>query len=178
MARISYIEEAAHPELAELTGRLRAGRRGNLINVYKLLLHAPDLAEAWFELFNAVRWRTTLPGRLREIVVIRIAHLHDMAYVLRQHVPRLAAAEGLAEDECAALADWEGAGFFDDRERAALACADEMVRRGAVSDAGFEAMRRHFDERGAVELTALIGAYIMHNRVFASLRIDLEPPSP
>ena len=46
MARISYIEEKAHPELAELIGKVRAGRRGTLINVYKLLLHAPPLAES------------------------------------------------------------------------------------------------------------------------------------
>ena len=43
MARISYIEEQAHPELAELIGKVRSGRRGTLINVYKLLLHAPPL---------------------------------------------------------------------------------------------------------------------------------------
>ncbi len=38
MARVSLIEEQDHPELAELIGKIRAGRRGALINVYKLLL--------------------------------------------------------------------------------------------------------------------------------------------
>ena len=28
MARVSYIEEKDHPELAELIGKVRAGRRG------------------------------------------------------------------------------------------------------------------------------------------------------
>ena len=37
-----------HPELSELMGRIRGARRGRLINVYKLLLHNPALAEAWF----------------------------------------------------------------------------------------------------------------------------------
>ena len=32
MARISYIEENDHPELAELIGKVRAGRRGTLIH--------------------------------------------------------------------------------------------------------------------------------------------------
>ena len=41
MARISLIEEADHPELAPLIDRIKAGRRGGLLNVYKLLLHAP-----------------------------------------------------------------------------------------------------------------------------------------
>ena len=32
-------------------------------------------------------------------------------------------------------------------------------------------------EREVVELTVLCGAYIMHNRVFTALRVDLEPKS-
>ena len=46
MARISLIEETEHPELAEIIGRIKAGRRGGLLNVYKLLLHSPALAAA------------------------------------------------------------------------------------------------------------------------------------
>ena len=59
MARISYIEEKAHPELAELIGKVRSGRRGTLINVYKLLLHAPPLAEllAQYDLDGALQDR-------------------------------------------------------------------------------------------------------------------------
>ena len=105
MARISLIEEAEHPELAELIARFKAGRRGGLINVYKLLMHSPDLAATWFEHNNAVRWKTQLSGRLREIVIIRIAHLNGIDYVLAQHVPGLALAEGLTLAECEALAD-------------------------------------------------------------------------
>jgi hypothetical protein len=33
-----------------------------------------------------VRWKTTLPGRLREIVIIRMGHLTNSQYVLRQHL--------------------------------------------------------------------------------------------
>ena len=45
MARVSYIEEQDHPELADVIGKVRAGRRGALFNVYKLLLHSPSLAD-------------------------------------------------------------------------------------------------------------------------------------
>src|SRR5215475_11472718 len=82
MARISLIEEAEHPELAELIARIKAGRRGGLLNVYKLLLHSPALAQTWFDHNGAVRWKTLLTGRLREIVIIRVAHLNGVDYVL------------------------------------------------------------------------------------------------
>ena len=47
MARISLIDERDCPDLAALVNKIRAGRRGSLINVYKLLLHRPPLAEIW-----------------------------------------------------------------------------------------------------------------------------------
>ena len=177
MARVSLIEESEHPELAELVGRIRSARRGELLNIYKLLLHAPRLAASWFEHFNAVRWQTALPGRLREILVIRVALLNRSEYVIRQHVPRLAAAEGLTQRECDMLADWRGAGagFFDARERAALAFADEMTRGTEVADATFAELGRHFGEREIVELAVLVGSYNMHAKVFGALKVDLEP---
>ena len=177
MARISLIEADNHPELGELIGRIRSGRRGRLLNVYKLLLHAPALATTWFEHLNAVRWKTELVGRLREIMIIRVARLNGIEYVLQQHVPALALAEGLTVAECDALTDWHNSPFFDQRERAALAFADEMTRGVRVSDETFGALRRHFSERQIVELAVLIGTYNMHNRVFAALKIDPESGS-
>jgi len=175
MARVALIEPQEHPELAELMQELSAGRRGRLINVYRMLLNAPPLAASWFNHSNAVRWRTTLSGRLREIVIVRIGHLAQCDYVLRQHVPSLALADGLSMDECNALADWHGSQFFDARERAALAYADAVTRDIAVPDEVFAPVRHHFDDRQAVELTVLIASYNMNARVLRALELDLEP---
>src|SRR5215475_10895001 len=112
MARVPLIQEQDHPELAEVMEKYRAGRRGKLINIYRMLLNSPALAESWFNHSNAVRWKTALDGRLREIVIIRLGHLTGSAYVLRQHVPALALADGVSVAECEALADWQGAAFF------------------------------------------------------------------
>src|ERR1700704_2673773 len=120
MARVSLIEEDSHPELADLIARIRGARRGRLINIYRLLLHSPALAESWFINNNAVRWKTELDGRLREIVILRVAHLNGATYVVKQHVPELARAEGLSDAECAAVADWQASDLFSERERAAL----------------------------------------------------------
>jgi 4-carboxymuconolactone decarboxylase len=175
MARISYIDEKDHPELAELIGKVRAGRRGALINVYKLLLHAPELAATWLELIGKARFATALDGRLREIAIIRVGYLNRTDYVVKQHVPELAAPEGLSQAECDALADWQKSSFFSARERAALAYADAMTREVTVPDAVFDGLRPHFSERQIVELTVLIGIYNMHTRVFTALAIDPEP---
>ena len=174
MARVSTIEDNTHPELSDLVERIRGARRGRLINVYKLLLHSPALAESWFQHNNAVRWKTALDGRLREMVIIRIGYFLRVPYIVRQHVPNLAIPEGLTLEECDALADWEASARFGARDRAVLAYADSMTRDVDVPDAIFEKLRIFFDERQIVELTILIGTYNMHARVMGALRIDPE----
>ena len=174
MARIPLIGEEDHPELAELIGRLKAGRRGSLINIYRMLLNSPALAETWFVHANTVRWKTELPGRLRELVIIRIGHATRGAYMLRQHVPKLAHADGVSEAECAALADWQASNLFAPAERAALAYADAMTRDIEVPDEVFEPLRKHYRERQIVELTVLIATYNMLTRILQALQVDLE----
>jgi 4-carboxymuconolactone decarboxylase len=174
MARVPLLDVEDSPALKDLTDRIRAARRGRVINVYRLLLHSPSLAETWFEHNNAVRWRTGLDGRLREMVIIRIAYLTRARYVLGQHVPKLALAEGLTLGECDALAEWRDAKLFDARERAVFAYTDAMTRDVEVPDTVFEPLREHFDDRQIVELTVLIGTYAMHVRVFEALKLDPE----
>lgn len=177
MARVPLINPDAHPELAPLADRIRSGRRGNVINIYRLLLHSPPLAETWYEHLNAVRWKTTLDGRLREIVIIRIGLVNEADYVIRQHVPKLASAEGVTPAECEALTAWQESAFFSPRERAALAYADAMTRALAVPDDVYAELRRHLNDRETVELTVMIGTYNMHTRVLRALDVDLEPAS-
>ena len=165
MARVSFIDEQGRPDIAALADRLKRGRRGTLINLYRTLLHSPAVAEAWFDYSNAVRWKTDLDGRLRELVVVRIAHLYKAEYILRQHVPALTAAEGISDAECLALADWRPAPYFSDRERAALAYADAVSASGSAPDAVFADVAHHYNERQIVELTVLIGAFNMSARV-------------
>jgi alkylhydroperoxidase family enzyme len=175
MARVTYIEEQDHPELAAEIAKINGGR-GYLINVYKLLLHSPAVCMAWFEHIGAIRWKTKLPPRLREIAIVRIASAVKYAYALQQHVPGIAVPDGVSLEECEALRDWKASRFFSEAERAALAYVDAMIAAPDVPDDVFNAVRRHYGEREVVELTILAGTYIMHNRVTTALKIDLEPP--
>ena len=175
MARVPLIDAENHPELKDLVAEISAARRGRLINVYRLLLHSPELARTWFAHNNAVRWSTKLDGRLRELIIIRVGYLNDVAYVVKQHVPKLAVAEGVSLIECEALKDWRATSHFSERERAALAYTDVMTRDIRVPDEVFGPLKAHFNNRQIVELTVLIGTYAMHTRVMQALEIDPEP---
>src|SRR5262249_36717945 len=160
--------------LAADIGKIEGGR-GALINIYKLLLHTPTVCMTWFEHIGAIRWKTKLSPRLREIAIVRVARSARYAYALQQHVPGIAVPDGVSLVECEALKDWRASGLFSEPERAALAYVDAMIAGPEVPDAVFDAVRKHYSEREVVELSVLVGTYLMHNRVFTALRVDLEP---
>ena len=174
MSRVTLIEEQSRPDLAPLIAKIR-GARGRLINLYAMLLHTPEVAAAWLEFNNAIRFRTGIDERLRELVILRVAILNGANYVYSVHSSGLAQQAGIAQAEIDALAEWRAAGLFAPRERALLAYVDAMTRDVEVPDAVFAALRAHFDERQVVELTVLAGCYNMHTRVLRALRVDPEP---
>ncbi len=174
MARVSLVQEHDRPELAVLIGRIKGRRRGLLLNLYKLLLHSPPVAERWFEQNNAIRWETELDDKVRELAIIRVALLNRVPYILDSHVPGMALAAGLTLEQCSALAEWRSSALFDPRQRAVLAYVDAVTRDIQIPDAVFDALRPYFSDRQLVELTVLIGTYNMHSRVLEALRIDPE----
>ena len=175
MARVPLIAEGQHPELTELIIKIKGARGGRLINIYRLMLHSPALADAWFELNQAVRYGTEIDGQCRELAVIRVAILNNVEYVVRAHGPAYALKEGLTEAQVEALANWSGSNLFTDKQRVLLAYVDAMTQAIDVPDSVFAEVRKHFSERQTVELTMLIGAYNMLTRFLKALKVDPEP---
>ena len=103
MARVTLIDPEERPDQSALIERIRKGRRGTVINVYKTLMHNPDIASVWLDLVNVVRWKVTLDDRLREIVIVRVGYFNRCPYVVNQHVLELTTPAGLTKAECDAL---------------------------------------------------------------------------
>lgn len=175
MARVTLIDEKDHPELAALIAKIKGARGGRLINIYRLMLHSPALADAWFDLNQAVRYGTEIDGQCRELAVMRVAILNQVEYVQRAHGPAYALKEGLTPEQVAALGDWPSSPLFSERQRALLAYTDAMTREIDVPDSVFAEVRKHFTERQTVELTMLIAAYNMLTRFLKALKVDPEP---
>jgi 4-carboxymuconolactone decarboxylase len=175
MARVPLIQENEHPELTDSIAKIKGARGGRLINIYRLMLHSPVLANAWFDLNQAVRYGTQIDGQSRELAVIRVAILNDVEYIQHAHGPAYALKEGLTPEQVAGLANWQPSKLFTDQQRALLAYTDAMTREISVADEIFAEIRKHFSERQVVELTMLIGAYNMLTRFLKALQVDPEP---
>ena len=168
MARISYADPEA-PEVRPIAERI-ATERGSVIDLYRMLLHSPPVAEGWLRYLTAIRQQCALPGSLRELVIMRVAALNGASYEAEQHVP-YALREGVTQEQLDALGDWEASDSFAARERAVLAYTDAMTRAIRVPDDVFAAVRAELDERLIVELTATVAAYNMVSRFLEALGI-------
>ena len=175
MARVTLLADEQLPaDAVDLVEKMKTGRRGKLLNIYRMLLNAPPLAVAWFNQMNTVRWETDLSGRLRELVIIRIGYLLGADYMLRQHVPKLAEADGVSRVECEALKNSINLEIFSEQEKSVLKYVDQVTKGVNVDDNIYGAAAKNLTDRQMVELTVLIGAYNMHGRVMGALRVDLE----
>ena len=173
MARITYADETADKDIAALATQIRAERDGKIPNIYRMLLNSPPIARGWLNLLTAIRHKSTLAGRYRELVIIRIAVINGADYERDIHVP-IARKEGMSDAQIEAIHDWQKATVFDDAERAVLAYTDAMTREVHVPDAVFAAVKQHFDARTITELTATVAAYNLVSRFLEALQIDHE----
>ena len=169
MAHIPYAD-TSDPGKAALVARI-VEERGSLLHLYAMLLHSGPVAEGWLTYFTAIRHRCRLPGALRELVIMQVAHLNGAPYEAEQHQP-IALREGLTADQVGALPDWEGSPLFDAPQQAALAYCDAMTRHVHVPADVFALVRAQFDDQAIVELTATVGGYNMVSRFLEALGIS------
>jgi alkylhydroperoxidase family enzyme len=136
----------------------------------------PELFRRWLG-FGGALLAGNLPGRLRELVILRTAARFGGRYEWAQHIG-LAEAQGISPAEIAALGDdeWElDAMAWAPLELAALRAVDETADEGAVADATWAVLAELLSESELIELLMLIGHYLMLTTVLGSLRIELEP---
>lgn len=174
MARIPYASldsDAVRPIAQRIVEQ-----RGSVLHLYQMLLHSSAIAEGWLAYLTAIRQKSSLPGALRELVIMRVAILNGAPYEADHHAP-IAIREGVIPARLEALADWPAhAGLFDETERAVLAYTDAMTRGVEVDDATFGSVAARFDRQQLVDLTATVGAYNMVSRFLEALRIRSDDP--
>lgn len=170
MALIPYADLNT-PELKPLVQRIVA-ERGQVLHLYQMLLHSPTLAEGWLHFLTQVRQKLTLDGALRELVIMRIAHLNGAPYEADQHAP-IALREGLSRAQLDALPAWPAVppGTFDTLQADALRLCDAMTRDVHVPPALVQAVRSQLGERQLVELVGTIASYNMVSRFLEALHI-------
>ena len=119
--------------------------------------------------------RSGLEKPLMELVRLRTSQINGCAYCMDMHSSALVKA-GVEPRKLHTLAGWRDSRFFDAREGAALAWAEQLTTlpSGAPADATYEALKDHFDESGIAELTMAVATINAWNR----LGVGMQPILP
>jgi 4-carboxymuconolactone decarboxylase len=134
------------------------GPDGALEGPFNAMLLQPELGAALQALGSAVRYRTSLSARSREIAILTVARHWDSAFERHAH-EAVARTCGMTGAELTALRAGDAAAFTDLRERLVLTVAEALTARGDLTDEEFATARDELGLPALFELTTLVGYY-------------------
>ena len=148
------------------------GRRP--LNIFRTLARAPKALTRFNEWGAYVlSRRNSLPAREREIVILRVGYLCKSGYEFTQHT-RIGLAEGLSEAEIAKIKQGADAGWSD-ADAALIRAADDLVGNHFVSDATWQALGQHFDDKQRMDVVFTVGQYTQVSMFLNTFGVQLDP---
>lgn len=141
------------------------------------LAQVPELADVALPFLGAALGPSFVPLRTKELVILRTSADLSCRYCVEAHTVVACDAE-LGREEVEALRDERPVdeAFPDPADRALLAWVDALaLGRGSVPDDVAEALAEHFEEPAVVELTVLVGATMLLNRLCTGLQLPTSP---
>ena len=144
---------------------------GGLAGPFNAMLYAPDVGHALQELGAAIRFRTQLTPRVREMAILVVAQAWNSAYERSSHEP-IGRDAGLADPEIKALRAGDDPGFTDDREQVAYQVVRSLTGPADLDDQQYDQAVATLGERSLVELSTLVGYYATLALQLRIFRVD------
>ena len=152
---------------------------GGLAGPFNAMLYAPPVGHALQELGAAIRFRTQLPPRIRELAILVVAQVWDSGYVRASHEP-IGREAGLTKPEIAALRAGTDPGFTDKPEQVAYSVVRALAGPGPqtadLDDEQYDTAVAVLGEQALVELSTLVGYYATLSLQLRIFRVP--PPNP
>lgn len=139
-------------------------------NILSTFVRHPALTKEFLRFNVHLLFRSTLPPRLRELAILRVAHRTDSEYEWVQHV-KIGMREGLTDAEIAGVARGVAADEFDST---VLTGVDELMDNFELSDATWSALSERLDERQRMDFVFTIGCYITVAMALKTFGIELD----
>jgi 4-carboxymuconolactone decarboxylase len=162
-------DEAVQRSLADMLPQDRRNPRdaGNLLAT---LARHPELARAFLRFGGYLLTKSTLPPRVREQVILRVAHRRRCAYEWTHHVS-LGKRVGLSDADIAAARSGDAT---DEFARAVFGAVDELDEKTNLSDATWAALGERLDERQRMDLIFTIGGYTALAMALNTFGVEVE----
>ena len=136
------------------------GPRKAIFGPFVPLLQTPLLMERIGKTGEALRFGGALPERIRELAICLVARETANQFEWQTHAP-LAVKAGVSPAAIDAIADGRRARDLASDEAVVFDFVAELIRRNGVCDATYAESTACLGEAGTVELTALVGYFVM-----------------
>jgi len=147
--------------------------QGSVFNIFKTLAHHPDLLRRWLVFGNHVLFKSTLPPRERELVILRIGWLCEAEYEWAQHV-KIGKDAGLTDVEIERIKAGPNARGWNEPDTLLLRATDELRRDAFISDATWKGLSAHFDTKQLMDVVFAVGQYNLVSMVLNTLGVQLD----
>ena len=141
---------------------------------YNLLLRSPVLGQRLFDLFDYLRWKTSVPTRLNEFAILIIGRQWRSQVEWFAHAP-LSVKAGLSPDIVAELKAGNRPSNMPPEEAVVYDFVTELTTKHVVSDETFERAKKLLGEQQVVDLTTVAGTYISIAMVLAMSEESVPP---
>jgi 4-carboxymuconolactone decarboxylase len=152
---------------------LTRGNPPRVLNVFATLVRHPDLYRRWMPFANHVLFKSSLPGREREMAILRIGWLCRSGYEFHQH-SRIGKAAGLSDLEIERLQSGPDAAGWSEAESALLRAVDELHGDQFISDATWQRLGQHYDTHQVIDLVFAVGQYMLVSMALNSFGVQIE----
>lgn len=141
---------------------------------YNPMIRSPVLGQRLFDLFDYLRWKTSVPAKLNEFAIIIIARQWRSQVEWFAHAP-LAQKAGLSPDIIAELKANKRPSNMPEEEAVVYDFVTELTTTQKVSDATFARAKKVFNDQQIVDLTAVAGNYVMVAMMLAMAEETVPP---
>ena len=148
-------------------------REGRVPNIFRTLANHPKLMKRWTVFGNHILSKSTLPGRERELLILRIGWLCQAGYEWGQHV-RIGKQAGLSDDEIERITRGADAGW-ERRDALLIRAVDELHGDAFISDATWKALAEDWSTQQLMDIVFTVGQYNLVSMALNSFGVQLEP---
>lgn len=150
----------------------KAARSADISGPFVPLLRSPEVMSRARAMGDYLRFRSSLPPRLSEFVILLTARRWTQQYEWNAHQP-LAIKGGLRPDLVKAVADGRRPDGMAEDEDAIYTLWDELQRNQSVSDATYARALGKIGEQGIIDTLGITGYYTMLAMVMNTARTPL-----
>jgi 4-carboxymuconolactone decarboxylase len=144
---------------------------GRLNGPFNAMLVSPEVGTALQELGSAIRYKSGLTARAREIAILELSVLRRSAFEWYAH-ERVGKQAGLTDAEIGALHAGTAAPTFDANESLVRELVRTLVRERDLNESAFAAAEKLLGARVLMDVIALVGYYDL---LALSLRVWRTP---